>query len=69
MLPSTIYTQFHGRMTKIGSPTNPNNANFVITYKGKDWSGFRTLQECIDQFAELEHKQNAHKDNFNVVER
>jgi len=64
-----IYTQFHGKMTKVNEPSLPQNANFVITWRGKDWSGFRTLEECEKQFPELEARKNATDDLFAVVEK
>jgi len=63
---SIVYTQFKGKMCKVGKARLPNNRNFVITYKGMDWSGFRTLAECEKQFHELERRDG---DNFAVVER
>lgn len=66
MLPKIIYVQFHGRMTRVDSPNLPQNRNFVIQYKEMDWSGFRTLQECKDQFGELEKREG---DHFTVVEK
>ncbi len=65
----TVYMQFKGKMTKVAEPRLPNNANFVITYNGRDWSGFRTLAECEKQFPELESRGDATKDQFEVVER
>lgn len=63
----TIYVMHQGKMTRVGEPkTNPGNANFVITWRGLDWSGFRTLAECEVQFPELERR---HGDNYAVVER
>jgi len=66
MLPKTIFVQFHGKMVKVESPDRPQNANFVIKYKGMDWSGYRTLAECEKQFPELERREG---DNFSVVEQ
>ncbi len=61
-----IYQQFHGIMAKVEEPLRPNNTNFLITWKGMDWSGFRTLVDCERQFPELENKSG---DNYQVVER
>jgi hypothetical protein len=62
-----IYVQFKGKLTKVAEPKgNPENANFVITWNGRDWSGFRTLAECEKQFGELEGRED---DPFAVVER
>jgi hypothetical protein len=63
---NTIYTQFKGKMVQIGEAHLPQNANFVITWKGMDWSGFRTLAECEEQFGGLESKDG---DHFEVVEK
>jgi len=62
-----IYLGFKGKMTKVNEPRLPNNANFVIQYKGMDWSGFRSLSECEKQFSELEQKNNI--DDYSVVEK
>ena len=56
-------------MTLVNQPLLPNHANFVITWNGMDWSGFRTLQECKNQFEELENKHTSDEDLFQVVER
>jgi hypothetical protein len=63
---NVIYSQFRGKMTRLNKPRLPNNANFLITFKGMDWSGFRTLAECEAQFPELEKREG---DHFEVVER
>lgn len=65
---SIIYQQFHGRMTKINEPRIPGNANFVIKWRGMDWSGYRTLAECEAQFHELEGRKDAQQDQFQVWE-
>ena len=31
------------------APTRPDRDNFVIVCDFGDWSGFRTLQECLNQ--------------------
>jgi len=59
-----IYTQFKGEMVKINEPIRPNNTNFLIRWNGMDWSGFRTLEECEQQFPELKDK----KDRFTIEE-
>jgi hypothetical protein len=62
-----VYLQFHGKMTLVEPPKGRReNANFVIQYKGMDWSGFRTLAECESQFSELEKREG---DHFSVVEK
>ena len=64
----TIYQQRNGKMVKISEPRLPYNANFIIRFYAMDWSGFRTLTECMKQFPELEAKPNASEDPFSVVE-
>ena len=62
-----IYVQFHGKMERIAEPKGRvENFNFVIQWKGMDWSGFRSLAECEAQFAELEGREG---DHFTVVEK
>ncbi len=64
-----IYLQNDGKMTKCKEATCPEDkANFLITWNGKDWSGFRTLQECVNQFPELEGKYKG-VDVYAVVQR
>lgn len=65
----TIYIGFNGKMTKINDPQRPQNANFVIQWNGRDWSGFRTLAECERQFRELEARPNNGVEAFSVIER
>lgn len=65
-----IYRQFKGTMMMVDEPKLPFNTNFVITWKGRDWSGFRTLENCVRQFPELSSECiNQHDDFFAVVER
>jgi hypothetical protein len=61
-----IYLQCMGKMILVSKPVHPARPNFVITWKGRDWSGFRTLTECEAQFPELEQKSG---DHYAVVER
>ena len=65
----TIYLGFNGKMTKVAEPQLPENANFVIQWHDKDWSGFRTLAECESQFHELENRPNNGVEAFTVVEK
>lgn len=66
----TVYEQFRGKMVKVAEPQgNPNNRNFVIQWKGLDWSGFRSLADCEIQFNELENKSDSDLDVFSVVEK
>jgi hypothetical protein len=34
---------------KVKEPNRPNSFNFVICCQYGDWSGFRSLQECLSQ--------------------
>ncbi len=61
-----IYYQFNGKMVRVGETNRPDRANFLILWKGKDWSGFRTLAECEAQIAELEGRYG---NNYTIVER
>lgn len=63
-----IYALINGRMCKIGQPKLPDHRNFVIVCNFGDWSGFRTLAQCEEQFAELEAKGQP-DGYFEVVER
>ena len=64
-----IYMGHNGKMVKVNEPKgNPQSPNFVIKYKDKDWSGFRSLEECEAQFAEIEAKLGR-VEYFEVVER
>lgn len=65
--PRYIYIPVGNKFRQILKPTNPTLRNFVIQYRGMDWSGFRTLLECEKQFPEIEAKRNF-KD-FTVVEK
>lgn len=62
---ATIYVQFKGKMVKVAGARLPDCRNFIIRYKGMDWSGFRTLTECERQFPELEKREG---DDFTVIE-
>ena len=55
--PARIIWKFNGQQfvkeaEPIASPVRPN---YVICCKDGDWSGFRTLKGCEDQFDELIH--------------
>jgi len=66
----TIFSMQNGKMTKVNEPRNPKNANFVIVCSYGDWSGFRTIDECTSQFAELEKTESQRPGrDFRVVER
>lgn len=62
----TIYKPFNGKLLKVNEPEHPNHVNFLIRFRGKDWSGFRTIAECEAQIPELEEKSNL--DCFEIVE-
>jgi hypothetical protein len=65
-----IYQQFHGVMVIVDRrPPTSNKYNFIITHKGMDWSGYRTLAECEAQFEEIQKRSDALEDDFAVVER
>jgi len=64
-----IYQLKSGKMTRVKEPRGlVTNCNFVITSHGGkyDWSGFRTLEECVRQFDALE--SNGRDDGFYRVE-
>ena len=62
-----IYVGFKGKMARIGQPKGRiENANFIITWRGKHWSGYRTLAECESQFHELEERESV--EDFAVIE-
>lgn len=61
-----VYRGFRGEFQKVAEPRLPNNANFVIQWRGMDWSGFRTLEECERQFPELEARDDI--EDFTVIE-
>ena len=67
MKDNLIYIQFNGEMHRVGEPKfSADRPNFIITWKGMDWSGFRTLADCEKQFAELNKKSDY---DYAVVER
>jgi len=60
-----IYVQINGEMVRTKNKCQPERNNFVIQWRGMDWSGFRTLAECERQFSEFSKE----KDDFTVVEK
>ncbi len=65
----TIYVGSHGKMTMIREPHGqPRYPNFIITWRGLHWSGYRTLPECIAQFPELEARGENSLNDFAVIE-
>ncbi len=66
--PNVVYVLHKGKMTYMNNAKNPEKVNFVIVCEYGDWSGFRTLGECQQQFDELE-KNGKHDGFYWVVER
>ena len=48
---------------------NKEKPNFVIICQYGDWSGFRTLAECVAQFDELKNNTLKMNNWYAVVER
>jgi hypothetical protein len=63
-----IYTQHGGKMTAINQPRQVHRANFLIQWKGLDWSGFLTIEQCKAQFPNIESRHDVLDDNFRVIE-
>lgn len=52
---NVIYHLVGGVMVRVGEPVDSeSDDNFLIVCQYGDWSGFRSLQRCRDQFPELE---------------
>lgn len=49
----TIYVNRGREFVKVQEPKRPNSFNFVIVCDYGDWSGFRSIEECMKQFNEL----------------
>lgn len=62
-----IYKGVRGKMVKVRNNGNPDRENFVIQWKGRDWSGFRTLAACEEQFPDIE--KHPQMEMFTVVEK
>ena len=64
-----IYYMQGGKFYQTGNRINSSvdHANFVIQFRGKDWSGFRTLREIEEQLPSLEGSHRT--DEFEVVEK
>ena len=64
-----IYGVWQGKplLSNAVSKSRQERANFIITYKGHDWSGYRTLAECMPQFTELAARPDGR--DFTIVER
>ncbi len=59
---NVIYTTAGGRFCRSANQlrTSADAKNFVIICPFGDWSGFRTLAECEEQFPSLEQKLAEH---------
>ena len=65
-----IYDMIDGKMTRVADPIRPGTQAFIIVSPHGDWSGYRLLEDCEKQFAELEsyHERNNRR-MFAVIER
>lgn len=67
-----IYILHNGRMRQVTQTKNAERPNFVIKNDYGDWSGFRTLAECLAQIPELEQlaaSNNRPNGFYQIVER
>ena len=60
-----VYVWKNGVWVKVGEPRLPNNHNFVITNPHGDWSGFRSLDNCLKQQMDNRSPNNYYR----IVER
>lgn len=44
-----IYVWRNGQWVKVAEPTTLPGYRFLITCSAGDWSGFRTLEQCLAQ--------------------
>ena len=58
-----------GKSIRMQDPARPDKRNFLITCQFGDWSGFRSLQECLDQVEELKAMSDAGNREYEIVER
>ena len=79
---NVIYRQFKGEMVKVGEPKAPgftdpetgekhgpeDRHNFLIVCDYGDWSGFRTLEKCLDQLT-MDFLKTRYDGFFAIVER
>jgi hypothetical protein len=65
----TIYEFMDGYITQVGMPRNPKHCNFVIQYRGMDWSGFRCLDECLSQLKQIAEDKPNKIQHFTIVEK
>lgn len=63
-------------MQRINEPTGvPTNANYLITWRGLDWSGFMTLAKALEHIPGLETRAQStdvglyHNPDYAIVER
>lgn len=54
----------NGAWVEVNSPITPDRAHFLITCDYGDWSGFRTLAECLAQIPSWQGK----RDGFYKIE-
>ena len=68
----TIYSLYRGKMVQTGTTKDAQRNNFLIVCEFGDWSGFRTLMECIRQIPELEdNAKTANRPDgyYRIIER
>ena len=62
---TVIYIRRNSGWQKCSEPRYPNNNNFLISGHNGDWSGFRSLENCLRQSDESFNKDEV----YVVVER
>jgi hypothetical protein len=72
-LDQVVFESTQGKMIKRNNVHHPKRANFVIQvyvhFMWRDWSGFRTLAACQNQFPELESAMDENIGrNYRVIE-
>lgn len=65
----TIYVVLQGKAIMINAPRgSAERPNFIITYQERDWSGFRSLSDCLSQFErDIAPREDARE--FAIIER
>lgn len=74
---TVIYDLVGHKMVRVGDPkaphgegfTNEERQNFLIVCEYGDWSGFRTLKGCLDQFYSDSTMLTRRDHAFQIVER
>jgi hypothetical protein len=68
---TTANPTFAGERLQLAEPKGrKENANFLIVWKGMDWSGFLTYEELLGRMAELERSRKLEELYlFDAVER